>query len=300
MKFDFVLTLYRRLSWPLNHWLGRRWTIFLAALCSAGFCLGQALARDWRTMFALRFLLGFGIGPKSATIPIYAAECAPADIRGALVMMWQLSTAGGIMLGYLSGVLFANVSGGAILLEAPNAPDTSSLAWRLMIGSPMVAPAFLALYIFVQPESPRWLIYKAQRARRRAQRHRGRDQDQDRKACKLYAHVFASLVRLRGGSKVKAARDMLTIDLLLWRQAEQMNRSATNSDADSGDSTTALIREAGRCIKELFTNQRNLCALRASSILMLLQQFCGINVRTPNPSAQTVSSLKSILTAPRS
>ena len=241
-------------------------------------------------MFALRFLLGFGIGPKSATIPIYAAECAPADIRGALVMMWQLFTAGGIMLGYLSGVVFANVSGGARLLDVPNAPDTSSLAWRLMIGSPMVAPVFLALYIFVQPESPRWLIYKAQRARKRAQRQRGRNQEQDRKAHSLYANVFASLVRLRGGSKIKAARDMLTIDLLLWRQAEQMNQEAANTDAGSGESIVTLIREAVRSVKGLFVDQRNLCALRASSILMLLQQFCGINVRTPNPSPQTITS----------
>jgi len=37
-------------------------------------------------MVAFRFLLGIGFGPKSATIPIYASECAPANIRGALVI----------------------------------------------------------------------------------------------------------------------------------------------------------------------------------------------------------------------
>ena len=31
-----------------------------------------------------------GIGPKSATVPIYAAECSPPEIRGALVMQWQM------------------------------------------------------------------------------------------------------------------------------------------------------------------------------------------------------------------
>lgn len=34
---------------------------------------------------------------KSATIPVFAAECAPANIRGALVMMWQMWTAAGVM-----------------------------------------------------------------------------------------------------------------------------------------------------------------------------------------------------------
>lgn len=45
----------------------------------------------------------------SATIPIYASECAPSRIRGALVMMWQLWTAFGIMLGFIFGAAFWNV-----------------------------------------------------------------------------------------------------------------------------------------------------------------------------------------------
>lgn len=59
------------------------------------------LAVGWH-LFIARFFLGIGIGPKSATVPIYAAEvregsdfvitcthnepqCSPALIRGALV-----------------------------------------------------------------------------------------------------------------------------------------------------------------------------------------------------------------------
>lgn len=38
-----------------------------------------------------RFVLGLGIGPKSTTVPVYTAECAPAPIRGALVMMWSVT-----------------------------------------------------------------------------------------------------------------------------------------------------------------------------------------------------------------
>ena len=60
-------------------------------------------------MFAFRFLLGLGIGPKSATIPIYASECAPANVRGALVMMWQVFTAFGIMCGFFCGAAFRSV-----------------------------------------------------------------------------------------------------------------------------------------------------------------------------------------------
>lgn len=41
-------------------------------------------------MFIARFALGLGIGPKSATVPMYAAEMSPPAIRGALVMQWQM------------------------------------------------------------------------------------------------------------------------------------------------------------------------------------------------------------------
>lgn len=34
--------------------------------------------------------MGIGIGAKNATVPIYSAEMAPARVRGALVMFWQL------------------------------------------------------------------------------------------------------------------------------------------------------------------------------------------------------------------
>lgn len=34
--------------------------------------------------------MGIGIGAKNATVPIFSAEMAPARIRGALVMFWQL------------------------------------------------------------------------------------------------------------------------------------------------------------------------------------------------------------------
>lgn len=34
--------------------------------------------------------MGIGIGAKNATVPIFSAEMAPARVRGALVMFWQL------------------------------------------------------------------------------------------------------------------------------------------------------------------------------------------------------------------
>ena len=64
----------------------------------------------WWHMFIARFFLGFGIGPKSATTPIFAAECSPPKLRGALTMQWQMWTAFGIMIGYVADLAFYFVS----------------------------------------------------------------------------------------------------------------------------------------------------------------------------------------------
>jgi MFS family permease len=72
-------------------------------------------------MFIARFALGLGIGPKSATVPIYAAECTPPLIRGALVMQWQMWTAFGIMVGYAADLAFYKV---------PDSSGIVGLNWR--------------------------------------------------------------------------------------------------------------------------------------------------------------------------
>lgn len=75
---------------PLNYYLGRRGEIFLTAVCLTATPIGSAFAQSWQGLFAARFVMGIGIGAKNATVPIYSAEMAPARIRGALVMFWQL------------------------------------------------------------------------------------------------------------------------------------------------------------------------------------------------------------------
>lgn len=75
----------------LNRKLGRRGTIFWSSVFSMLSPILQSLSQTWWELFIFRLLMGVGIGPKSATIPIYIAEVAPASIRGSLVMFWQVS-----------------------------------------------------------------------------------------------------------------------------------------------------------------------------------------------------------------
>lgn len=90
--------------------------------------------------------LGLGIGPKSATAPILVAEVAPAVIRGALVMQWQMWTAFGIMLGTVSSLIFYNV---------PDRSGIVGLNWRLMLGSAALPALIVMIQVWFVPESPR-------------------------------------------------------------------------------------------------------------------------------------------------
>nr|BBI16191.1 hypothetical polyol transporter [Ramalina conduplicans] len=236
------------LTYPLNKYLGRRGTIFLTCMISSATCIWQAFTSTWWHLFIARFCLGLGIGPKSATIPIYTAESVPANIRGALTMQWQMWTAFGIMLGYVAGVVFHDVLQGDDPSKCGSGQSQQtllsfecSLNWRLMLASPMVLPFVAAAYVFTLPESPRWLLLK------------GREGDK-----KKYLKAFEALMTLRH-NRIQAARDLFLIHHLL-------------------DGEEIVKSQIGNKFFELWTKPRNRRALVASLIVMFLQQICGVNV----------------------
>ncbi|KAF8461334.1 MFS sugar transporter [Kalaharituber pfeilii] len=177
---------------PLNRYLGRRGTIFVTCAISCLTCLWQGFVNSWWHLLIARFFLGFGIGPKSSTVPVYAAECAPPAIRGALVMMWQMWTAFGIMLGFIADVAFYNVHSDRI----------QGLNWRMMLASAMVPPIIVCAQVYFCPESPRWYMLKGNHRR-----------------------AFDSLARLRW-TPVQAARDIFYMHTLL--EAEKEIKSGRN------------------------------------------------------------------------
>ena len=99
------------LTKPLNDRFGRRGALFISTTCAFLGCIWNALSNSasacsvltdpagWYLLFISRLFLGLGIGPKSATAPILVAEVAPAVIRGALVMQWQMWTCVDVALG---------------------------------------------------------------------------------------------------------------------------------------------------------------------------------------------------------
>ncbi|KAF2005149.1 proton myo-inositol cotransporter [Amniculicola lignicola CBS 123094] len=170
------------LTTPFNNWFGRRGTIFITCLFSALACFWQGFVNTWWHMFIARFALGFGIGPKSATVPIYAAECTPPAIRGALVMQWQMWTAFGIMVGYAADLAFYTV---------PDPANITGLNWRLMMASAMLPAVIVCCFVFLCPESPRWYMSKGR-----------------------HANAYEAMCQLRY-CKIQAARDVFYMAELL-------------------------------------------------------------------------------------
>lgn len=177
------------LTEPMNARFGRRGTVFIACVISALACFWQAFTNTWWHMFIARLALGLGIGPKSATTPIFAAECAPPKVRGALVMQWQMWTAFGIMIGYVADLAFYFVPDHGIAL---------GLNWRLMMGSAMIPAVIVCILIPFYPESPRWYMTK--------ERH---------------GDAFKAICRLRD-HRLQAARDLFYMHVGLQAEREAM------------------------------------------------------------------------------
>ncbi|KAI7341120.1 putative MFS myo-inositol transporter [Hortaea werneckii] len=180
------------LNEPLNRYFARRGTIWISCFVAAAASIWEAFTYSKWQLFAARFVLGLGIGAKSSTIPVYAAECAPAPIRGALVMQWQVWTAFGIMLGNIMGVAFYSL------------PE--DVAWRYMLASSFVPPVFVMLQVYFCPESPRWLLpnNKVDKAYRSFRRIRNSELE----ACRdlFYTYVGVELER-----KVNKGKNFFTM-----------------------------------------------------------------------------------------
>lgn len=245
----------------LNYRFGRRGTILLCALFSTFFAFAQAYARTWQELFAFRLLMGCGIGPKSATIPIYAAESAPANIRGSLVTSWQAFTACGIAMGCIVSLIFRpNLKWFEMNCVDPiesigHLPSEWKCTWnwRVILASPMVFPIVVVLLIYFCKESPRWTVAKAHRLRRERQTKRARH---------YYQKAFRDLDAL-SRDRLLAARDMFSHYYVLDQEFTVAQHLRDNP------SKTWL----GNKLAQLFGKSRNRRSITASLICMFAQQF---------------------------
>lgn len=107
----------------------------------------MSVANDYAVLMTGRCFLGIGVGFGLAIDPLYISEMTPAKFRGELVTWSEMAINVGIVLGFLSGVVFYEVD--------------DNLQWRLMFAMGCILPLVLIFVSqYVMAESPRWLMSK--------------------------------------------------------------------------------------------------------------------------------------------
>lgn len=123
-------------SGQIAEYIGRKGSLMIAAIPNIIGWLAISFARDASFLYMGRLLEGFGVGIISYTVPVYIAEIAPQNLRGALGSVNQLSVTIGILLAYLLGLF---------------------VEWRILAVLGILPCTILIPGLFFVPESPRWL-----------------------------------------------------------------------------------------------------------------------------------------------
>ncbi|MCI0491768.1 MAG: sugar porter family MFS transporter [Planctomycetes bacterium] len=147
---------------------GRKRLLIFSALLFAVTSIGNGLAHSFTVFITWRIAGGVAIGLASNLSPMYIAEVAPAQMRGKLVSVNQLTIVIGILLAQLiNWALVRNLSPGATD-ELIRTSWFGQTGWRWMFGLTAVPSVLFLLGMFLVPESPRWLAKNGKRDRARA------------------------------------------------------------------------------------------------------------------------------------
>ena len=130
---------------------GRKPLLMVAAVLFTVSAIATGLFNDFWLFCIARLVGGVGIGLASAISPMYIAEVSPADVRGRLVSLNQMTIVLGILAAQVANWAIARPDVGGQI-----DPWNIEMGWRWMFWAETVpAAAFLVLSFFI-PESPRW------------------------------------------------------------------------------------------------------------------------------------------------
>jgi MFS transporter, SP family, galactose:H+ symporter len=124
-----------------DHFGRKRLMLIISALFISGTFIASC-ATNVSAILIGRLFIGLAIGMGSYTAPLYIAEVAPFELRGALVSLNQLAITIGILCSYIINYTFTNIDG----------------SWRWMFGIGLIPALLLSIGMFFLPESPRWLM----------------------------------------------------------------------------------------------------------------------------------------------
>ena len=146
------------LSGVLSDRLGRRRLLIASSLLFTLSAVGTALAGGFASFNTYRWLGGIAIGLASNLSPMYIAEVSPAERRGELVSINQLTIVIGILAAQIINWLIARPIPEDATLEMIRQSWNGQYGWRWMFGAETVPASLFFLLMFFVPESPRWLV----------------------------------------------------------------------------------------------------------------------------------------------
>lgn len=139
---------------PISDYVGRKKVLItLGALYTVSAVL-SAFAPNYETLVFARFLGGFAFASLGIA-PMYIAEIAPSERRGFMVSFNQFNIVIGFSIAYFANyfILLASQSNAAWV----TALGIDRYTWRWMLGLEAIPAALWLIFLFIVPESPRWL-----------------------------------------------------------------------------------------------------------------------------------------------
>ena len=134
---------------------GRKPLLMTAAALFTVSAVATGLFNDFTLFNLSRFIGGVGIGVASALSPMYIAEVSPAEIRGRMVSLNQMTIVLGILAAQVANLLLAKDTSVPAFLSW-----NVEWGWRWMFWAEAVPAALFLLMSFLIPESPVYLRLK--------------------------------------------------------------------------------------------------------------------------------------------
>lgn len=142
----------------LSDRFGRKPLLLLSGLLFVLTSVGTGLAPNLDFFLVNRLMGGVAIGIASSISPMYIAELAPAEMRGRLVSMNQLTIAIGVVSAQIVNWLIARpMPPGITVGLIPFSSWNVQMAWRWMFGVTAIPALLFFVFMNVVPESPRYL-----------------------------------------------------------------------------------------------------------------------------------------------
>lgn len=139
---------------------GRKPLLIISAVLFTVSAVATGIFDDFTLFNIARFIGGIGIGIASALSPMYIAEISPANIRGKLVSLNQMTIVLGILGAQIANWLIAEEVPVDYTADEILASWNGQMGWRWMFWAEAVPASLFLLLAFFIPESPRWQTMK--------------------------------------------------------------------------------------------------------------------------------------------